>query len=81
MKRFFLVVPIKGVFKQFPFISSDPEQGWQGYGEAKAAGNNAVLHWRYKEECKMLMTTDRLGMHTLCNHIILPIGQLVSILK
>lgn len=44
MKRFFLVVPIKGVFKQFLFISSDPEQGWQGYGEAKAAGNNAVLH-------------------------------------
>lgn len=29
----------------------------------------------------MLMTTDRLGMHTLCNHIILPIDQLVSILK
>lgn len=44
MKRFFLVVPIKGVFKQFPSISSDPEQAWQGYGEAKAAGNNAVLH-------------------------------------
>ncbi len=79
MKRFLLVVPINRVSKHPPLISSDPEHGWQGCRQAKATGNNAVVHWCYKEECKMLMTTDRLCMHTHCNHIIIPTGQLVTL--
>lgn len=74
------VVSIKRVFEPPHFISSDPERCWQGCRQARATGNNAVVRWCYKEDSKMLMTTDRQCVHTHCNHIIVPTGQLVTLL-